>query len=52
MEAEYGDITCEEALGFALADPVKAREDTLTLLQVPLYLPVPAWVLTITKYDA
>lgn len=37
MEAEYGDITCEEALAFALADPVKAREDTLTLLQVLVF---------------
>lgn len=34
MEVEYGDITSEEALTFSLPNPAKAREDTLTLLQV------------------
>ncbi|CAN0079628.1 unnamed protein product, partial [Ectocarpus sp. 6 AP-2014] len=33
MEIEYGDITSDEAVGFCLPDPRKAREDTLSLLQ-------------------
>lgn len=34
MSVEYGDITSEEAIAFCLKDAAKAREDTLTLLQV------------------
>lgn len=34
MSVEYGDITSEEAIAFCLPDADKAREDTLTLLQV------------------
>ena len=34
MSVEYGDITSEEAIAFCLPDAAKARDDTLTLLQV------------------
>lgn len=34
MDLEYGDITSAEALAFCLADPAKARADTLALTQV------------------
>lgn len=34
MEIQYEDITSDEAVGFCLPDPRKAREDTLSLLQV------------------
>lgn len=34
MEIEYGDITSDEAVGFCLPNPRKARGDTLSLLQV------------------